>query len=233
MSNKEDIIKIFTIIIAIEIVFCIASLSTFPNLRKYKEKYFDSCDTLKEKVKKLNPYYNTVLSFGILFNIFSISIFILCFCSCSEEVVITFLFFLFENILNFIQWCVTLAVIVKLKSIKNESGLDLCISKIYNLFERAKTSLILISFNTLFNLIFFIIGIVSEYKFEDEKFFLIFFFELYFNIIMFAYLPKESDYKKEKLNYLYELEKELSNSKNINQSLLGIEVIIFIILFLN
>ena len=230
MSNKEDIIKMFTIIIAIEIVFCIASLSTFPNLRKYKEKYFDSCDTLKEKVKKLNPYYNTVLSFGILFNIFSIPIFILCFCSCSEEL-ITFLFFLFENILNFIQWSVTLAVIVKLKSIKNESGLDLCISKIYNLFERAKTSLILISFNTLFNLIFFIIGIVSEYKFEDEKFFLIFFFELYFNIIMFAYLPKESDYKKEKLNYLYELEKELSNSKNINQSLLGIEVIIFIILF--
>lgn len=48
---------------------------------------------------------------------------------------------------------------------------------------------------------------------------------------MFAYLPKESDYKKEKLNYLYELVKELSNSKNINQSLLGIEVIIFIILF--
>ena len=231
MSYREDIIKILTIIIAIEIVFCIASLSTFPNLRKYKEKYFDSCDTLKEKVKKLNPYYNTVLSFGILFNIFSIPIFILCFRSSSEELVITFLFFLFENILNFIQWSVTLAVIVKLKSIKNESGLDLCISKIYNLFERAKTSLILISFNTLFNLIFYVGGIVSEYKFEDGKFFLIFFFELYFNIIMFAYLPKESDYKKEKLNYLYELEKELSNSKNINQSLLGIEVIIFIILF--
>jgi hypothetical protein len=50
---------------------------------------------------------------------------------------------------------------------------------------------------------------------------------------MFAYLPKESDYKKEKLNYLYELEKELSNSKNINQSLLGIEVIILLFYFLN
>ena len=230
MSNSEDTIKILIIIIAIEIAFCIASLSTFPNLRKYEEKYFDSCDTLKEKVKKLNPYYNTVLSFGILFNIFSIPFFILCFCSCSEEL-ITFLFFLFENILNFIQWSVTLAVIVKLKSIRNEFGLDLCISKIYNLFERAKTSLILISFNTLFNLIFFFVGIVSECEFKDPEFFLIFFFELYFNIIMFAYLPKESDYKKEKLNYLYELEKELSNSKNINQSLLGIEVIIFIILF--
>ena len=181
MSNKEDIIKMFAIIIAIEIVFCIASLSTFPNLRKYEEKYFDSCDTLKEKVKKLNPYYNTVLSFGILFNIFSIPIFFLCFCpcscSCSEELVITFLFFLFENILNFIQWSVTLAVIVKLKNIKNESGLDLCISKIYNLFERAKTSLILISFNTLFNLIFFFIGIIFKHELEAQAFF---FFNVFF-----------------------------------------------------
>ena len=123
-----------------------------------------------------------------------------------------------------------MAAMIKLNNI-NESQ---CIEKIYNDFQGSiKISLILTSINISILIILLILILMAKFEFYEKicrfvfTVFLTFIFEILFNILMIIFLPKESDYKKEKLNYIYELEKELSNAKNINQALLGIELIIF------
>ena len=224
----------------IELTLCTLFIVFFPDLGKKEEL----CPKLKEGVEKFSSYQSVLLSFGIISCFFS-SPFFACICYCDKidiKYCVSFINHILLLIFDIILWSVTLALFDKLDSLSYESDSNLCI-KIKNDYSKGiEHCLIIISCHTLFIIIILIAFsfiVCSEFeicKCIKERLillfvFITFIFELLFNILIINYLPNESDYKKEKLNNIYEIEKELNNAKNINQASLGFEVIIFIFLF--